>query len=110
MGDLGVDTRVEPAGDDGAGNRYTAKLSPDWEIWGPNGGYLASVALRAAGLATGRARPASLVGHFLGVAAFDRVDLDVDILRTSRFATSARVGQHMQDRPHLAERSSGRRR
>jgi hypothetical protein len=44
MGDLERDTRL--AGGEG---RYTATLSRDWEIWGPNGGYLASLALRAAG-------------------------------------------------------------
>jgi acyl-CoA thioesterase II len=99
VGDLEVDTRVTPASDDGT--RYVAKLSPDWAIWGPNGGYVASVALRAAGLATGRARPASIVAHFLGVAAFDQVDIDVAVLRTSRFATSARVGLRQGERPVL---------
>src|SRR6266581_1567271 len=33
MGDLAIDTAVE--GHDG---RYTARLSRDWEIWGPNVG------------------------------------------------------------------------
>jgi acyl-CoA thioesterase II len=98
MGDLGADTRVEPGDEPG---RYTAKLSADWNIWGPNGGYVASVALRAAGLATGRARPASIVAHFLGVAAFDLVDLDVEILKASRFATSARVRMRQDGRPIL---------
>src|SRR5262245_49601661 len=97
MGDLEVDTRVE-AVDEG---RYRAKLSPDWAIWGPNGGYVASVALRAAGAAMGRARPASIVAHFLGVAAFDEVDLDVAILRASRFATSARVSLSQDGKPIL---------
>jgi acyl-CoA thioesterase II len=103
VGDLEVDTRVEPVGDgdpgsDGAG-RYRAKLSPDWAIWGPNGGYVVSVALRAAGHALGRARPASVVAHILGVAAFDEVDLDVTVLRTSRYASSARVSMRQGDRP-----------
>jgi acyl-CoA thioesterase II len=113
MGDLAADTAIEPvtapgggAGDEApaaAGERrcYTGTLSPDWAIWGPNGGYVASLALRAAGLATGRARPASIVAHILGVAAFDRVDLDVTVLRTSRFASSARVSMTQGDRPIL---------
>ena len=48
-----------------------AELSRDWEIWGPNGGYVASIALRAAGAHSRFDRPATLVGHFLGVADFD---------------------------------------
>lgn len=107
MGDLAVDTAVVPR-DDGDSDadtdgprRYTGKLSPDWAIWGPNGGYVASLALRAAGHAIGRARPVSFVGHLLGVAAFDAVELEVTVLRTSRFATSARVSLTQGDRPIL---------
>jgi acyl-CoA thioesterase-2 len=94
MGDLEVDTAVEAVGD----GRYRAELSPDWRIWGPNGGYVASVALRAAGAATERARPASIVAQFLGVAAFDVVDVDVEILRTARYATAARASLRQGDR------------
>jgi acyl-CoA thioesterase-2 len=112
VGDLAVDTAVEPVADeaqtdgapvDDAGHprRYTGKLSPDWAIWGPNGGYVASLALRAAGHAIGRARPVSLVAHLLGVASFDQVELDVTVLRTSRFATSARVSLAQGGRPIL---------
>jgi len=118
MGDLAVDTALDPAGPPGAGEDggtgadsetaragarrcYTGTLSPDWAIWGPNGGYVASLALRAAGLATGRARPVSIVAHILGVATFDRVDLDVTVLRSSRFASSARVSMAQGDRPIL---------
>jgi acyl-CoA thioesterase-2 len=101
MADLEVDTRLEPAGDGDGDGRYRAKLSPDWAIWGPNGGYVASVALRAAGATLGRARPASILAHILGVAAFDEVELDVAVLRTSRFASSARVSMTQRDRPIL---------
>jgi acyl-CoA thioesterase II len=113
MGDLAADTALEPVAGPGdeagqeapaaAGERrcYAGTLSPDWAIWGPNGGYVASLALRAAGLATGRARPASIVAHILGVAAFDHVDLDVTLLRTSRLASSARVTMTQGDRPIL---------
>ena len=94
MGDLGDDTAVQ-----GADGRYTSTLSPDWEIWGPAGGYLAAVALRAAGVHTGFPRPASLVGHFLGVATFAPVDLEVTTLRSARRAESMRVGLTQEGRP-----------
>ena len=45
MGDFEHDTRVESLGE----GRYRAELNPDWMIWSPNGGYVASIALRAAG-------------------------------------------------------------
>ena len=91
MGDLAADTALE-----GADGHYAARLSRDWEIWGPNGGYVAGVALRAAGLHCGMARPAAFSCHFLSVAAFDTVDVEVTTLRSSRRAASARV-QMTQD-------------
>jgi acyl-CoA thioesterase-2 len=87
MGDLAADTAVKA---DGKG-RYTAELSPDWEIWGPNGGYLAGVALRAAAAASALPRPASISCHFLAVADFGPVELRVEPLRTARRAESLRV-------------------
>ena len=98
MGDLGVDTAVEPAGE----GRFTRTLSRDWEIWGPNGGYIAAVCLRAAGAACGLARPASLACHFLSVARFEPVDLDVQVLRATKRTAAVRV--HMsQDGAPVAE-------
>ena len=95
MGDLSVDTAV--TGRDG---RYEAQLSDDWEIWGPNGGYVASVALRAAGAHSRFDRPASLVGHFLGVAGFDQpVELAVRTLREAKRAESIRVEMTQAGRP-----------
>ena len=49
----------------------------DWEIWGPCGGYVAALALRAAGAESPFARPASFFCHYLSVAAFAPVDLVV---------------------------------
>ena len=87
MGDLGVDTSVERVEE----GRYRAVLSADWEIWGPMGGYIASVALRAAGAESPFARPASFSCHYLGVAAFDAVEIEVTTLRSARTALSQRV-------------------
>src|SRR6059058_5989441 len=86
MGDLAIDTAVE--GHDG---RYTARFSRDWEIWGPNGGYVASIALRAAGEHSQFGRPVSIAGHFLGVATFDEVTVETKTLRMSKRAESIRV-------------------
>src|SRR5689334_9905859 len=95
MGDLAADTAVE-----GRDGRYTASLSRDWEIWGPNGGYMASIGLRAAGAHSRFDRPATLVGHYLGVASFDApVEIETTTLREAKRAESIRVSIRQSDRP-----------
>jgi acyl-CoA thioesterase II len=96
MGDFAIDTAVE-----GEGGRYTARLSRDWEIWGPNGGYVAAIALRAAGAATPLRRPASFAAHYLSVAEFEPVDLTVTTLRATKRAMSLRVAMTQRQRPVL---------
>ncbi len=97
MGDLGKETAVEPLG----GGRYRATLSGDWEIWGPMGGYIASVALRAAGAGGAHPFPAAFSCHYLGVAAFTDVDITVEARRQGRNATSQRVEITQGGRPVL---------
>jgi acyl-CoA thioesterase-2 len=99
MGDLERDTAVEPAA--GGSGRYVARLSRDWEIWGPMGGYVAAIALRAAGAESPFGRPASFQCHYLGVAAFDEVDIEVVPLRVARQAASHRVSIRQGDRAIL---------
>jgi acyl-CoA thioesterase-2 len=95
MGDLAIDTAVE-----GSDGRYTARLSRDWEIWGPNGGYIGAIALRAAGAYARFDRPVTLVGHFLGVAGFETpVDLEVTTLRDAKRAQSVRVSMTQAGQP-----------
>ncbi len=89
-------TRVE--GDDG---RYVARLSKDWEIWGPNGGYLATFALRAAGEVAQIQRPASLYCHFLNSPTFDAVQLRVSVLKRGRRAESFSVEMTQGSKPIL---------
>jgi acyl-CoA thioesterase len=86
MGDFERDTRVE-----GSAGRYRAVLSEDWRIWGPNGGYLAAIALRAVGREAAIPRPASFHGHFLSVARFAEVALEVTPIRVGRRSESFRV-------------------
>lgn len=94
MGDLGKDTAVA-----GSNGRFTARLSRDWEIWGPNGGYVAAVLLRAAQAATTMSRPVSFSCQYLGVADFDDVDLEVTSLRRASRAEALRVTMRQGERP-----------
>jgi acyl-CoA thioesterase II len=95
MPDLAADTELTSIAD----GVFERELSRNWEIWGPNGGYLATLALRAAGAASGRARPANISVHFLGVAGFDQpVVLRATVLRSARVATSLQVTMSQGDR------------
>jgi acyl-CoA thioesterase II len=96
MGELAGDTAVERDGD-----RFRGHLSPDWEIWGPNGGYTAAVALRAALAASRFDRPASISCHFLSGARFGPVELGVEVLRGAKRAESLRVTMRQDDRTTL---------
>jgi acyl-CoA thioesterase-2 len=87
MGDFAQDTAVEQVGP----GRYRGALSPDWEIWGPAGGYVAALALRAAACESTVGVPASFTCHFLGVGAFDEVDAEVAVVRRGRSTESLQV-------------------
>ncbi len=97
MGDFECDTHVEPA--QGAAGLYHADLSKDWEIWGPNGGYLASVALRAAGREAQIQRPVAFAGHFLTVGRFGPTDAEVEVVRRGRSSESLRVTLTQEGQP-----------
>src|SRR5262245_14708475 len=94
MGDLAVETAVEPRGD----GLYEAKLSRDWEIWGPMGGYVAACALRAVGAESEGSRPAAFSCHYLSVAAFEPITLRVETRRDGRAASAKRVEVTQGDR------------
>jgi hypothetical protein len=55
------------------------------------GGYAAACALRAAGEASSQPVPASFSCHYLGVAQFEPIDIEVEAQREGRAATSQRV-------------------
>ncbi|MCG8589590.1 MAG: thioesterase family protein [Proteobacteria bacterium] len=101
MGDLERDTRLQPEAADADSKRFRVALSSDWEIWGPNGGYLAVIALRAAGCVARIPRPVSYSGHFLSVARFDEVELVVTPLRLGRRSESLRVSMQQAGKPVL---------
>lgn len=97
MGDLGIDTTVEPLGD----GRFRATPSADWEIWGPMGGYIASFALRAAGAESPHEHPAAFSCHYLGVARFEPIDICVEARKEGRAAHAQRVEITQDGRPIL---------
>lgn len=96
MADLARDTTVVPVA--GEAGRYRGALSAEWEIWGPMGGYVAAVALRAAGEHTELARPASLFCHYLVPGAFDEIEAEVRTLRRGRSTESMAVTLWQGDR------------
>lgn len=100
-GSLESDTPVTLVAADQITCGTPATLSPEWEIWGLNGGYLAAVAMRAAGSTCGRGRPASINAHVVGRSTSGAVDIDVDINRTTQVATSTTVRLTQDDRPVL---------
>lgn len=78
------------------GGRFCVELSPRWGIWGPSGGYLASLTLRAAGeLATIR-RPTGISCQFLRPARFGPADLEAEVLHVGRRSEviSVQLRQH----------------
>jgi acyl-CoA thioesterase-2 len=95
-GDLERDTRVY-----GRAGRYSAFVSPAWEIWGPNGGYMASLALRAAIAESHIKRPASIYCQFLRPARFDWLDAEVTVVQRGRRSESIRVSLTQEGKPVL---------
>jgi acyl-CoA thioesterase-2 len=93
MGALGSDTAVVGGAEDGVGH-FTAEVSQDWEIWGPNGGYMASLALRAVGAHSGRVRPASISVQFLRPGRFEQIELETKTVRGTRRADCVHVRAH----------------
>jgi acyl-CoA thioesterase len=93
---LEEDTRVE-----GGGGVYTAKLSKNWEIWGPNGGYLAAIALRAATAEATIPVVATIYCQFLRVARFDDVNLHVHVLQRGKRSEALRVSMVQDGKPVL---------
>ena len=84
--------------DPSGGGRYRADLSADWAVWGPNGGYVSAIALRAALAESRLPRPASFSCHFLAVGEFAPVELRVVSLGGSKRAESLRVHVMQKDR------------
>ena len=98
MGRLDEDTVV-----DGSDGSYSAKLSPDWDFWTPNGGYLSAIALRAAQAETEHPAPIAYYCHYLKPAASGELaELEVTTLRRTKRTHSMRVTMRQADE-HVLE-------
>lgn len=85
---IALDEATELEGSDGT---YSAEVGEEWEVWGPSGGYLAALTLRAAGLCAEIPRPASYYCHFLSPPEFGPVELSVERLKQGRRSESLAV-------------------
>jgi acyl-CoA thioesterase len=94
--DLGLDTVVF-----GENGRYSTTLAEGWDIWGPQGGYVAGAAIRAAAAASSFPRPVSLACHYLRPAEAGSAELRVESLRRTRRAESLQVTLSQNDVPVL---------
>lgn len=77
---------------------WSAPLREDWSLWGPAGGYISALALRAAGEATVFPRPASMTCHFLRPGKFAPAELHVESLRAGRRSELLRVDLRQEDK------------
>lgn len=98
MSDLVTDTEVHRAPD----GQWTGRLMPNWEVWGPYGGYVGAMLLRAARLAGGLARPASMSLSFLRPPAFGDVAIAVDALHNGRAAVAQTAMLRQEERNRVA--------
>lgn len=75
----------------GADGNYKIELSDRWQLWGPSGGYLSAIALRAAGDISALERPVSFYCHFLKSPKFAEVTVNASFERAGKRAESISV-------------------
>jgi acyl-CoA thioesterase II len=64
------------------GQNFAASIDPEWCVWGPIGGYVASIALRTVGLAApANHRPVTLTCQFLARAEPGEVEVIIEPLK-----------------------------
>jgi acyl-CoA thioesterase len=89
-----ADTALEPDGE----LRWHGNVPPTWSIGtGPNGGFMAALAARAAELAAGTA-PRSLTLHYLKPPAEAGITVTAEIVRQGRSATFLRLAMTQRER------------
>lgn len=77
---------------------WSTRLRADWALWGPAGGYLSALALRAMGEATAFSQPFSLSCQFLRLARFEPVRIRVTILRSGKRSECLRADVVQDDK------------
>lgn len=78
-------TALAPA-DDG----YVVTLDPGWDIWGPAGGYIAAIALRAVRERAAQGhRPVTITGQFVRVARPGTLDVRIEAVKEGASALFA---------------------
>jgi len=70
----------------GSDGHYEARLDPEWFIWGPFGGYMAAIAVRAMGACSLQPLPATFSCQYLSAGDIGSLALDVEVLRSGRSA------------------------
>lgn len=85
---IDLDVATALTGGDGT---FEIELTDDWQLWGPSGGYLSAIALRAAGEVAALDRPASYYCHFVRPPKFGGVQVSAQLVRPGRRAESIRV-------------------
>ncbi len=98
MGNFATDTAVQPTGD----GTFSCEIGADWwVVAGPNGGYLAAIAVRAleAGLEVGDRPLRSLTMHYMRAPQAGPATVEVVTERQGRSVTFARLRMLQDGRP-----------
>jgi len=94
MNDFEEATAVERI-DEGA---FQAQVHKEWRLWGPAGGYVSSLALRAAGMTSRFNRPASIAVQYISMAQFEPVDICVKSVRGGKRTEALQVVMSQEER------------
>lgn len=84
--------------DNNGDGSWAATLHESWALWGPSGGFLSALALRAAGEATEFPRPVSFACQFLNRAKLAPVQIKVQSLRAGKRTEALRVDMEQEGR------------
>ena len=76
---------------------YQAEISKNWRLWGPAGGYVSALALRAAGTTSRFNRPASIAVQYISMARFEPVDIRVNVVRGGKRIEALQVAMTQKD-------------